>query len=942
MRGLMMLRLSLIRGCVLAALIVLCGWYRWNNGLHYREFLVRVSGVPSLAAKAELFAVRPDGRLTVMQRLPSVENLWVFQNSGPVIGVVAAWAEVVASRDVSFEIRSGGSWTDDAVALQSQVVQELGPVDSVLRAELSRRERAGSITVRPEACAGSIWSGNGGVVNWGGDVHFAATVLTQALLGGIFAELFLGGLVAAAVSWAGGRHQGGRQQLFNVALSQTVRAIFLVVLLIQLKLTIEQLLMVRDAGQYLAGAGIAGALGLLYWGWVSWVSRTASQRRLLSAMLGVGCLILCLKLLWLQTVNAVPCSDYAQYYRLGQQISAGDWDSIGPKQVPLTHLLMRRSLCFSYPITALFGAEISTFEYCNVAAQMLSAAIMSLLVHRIWGLQTAARFLPLVLFVPEFWYSAGIVSHNVWGYLWIPLVWLLADVFVVRTERVITGLKSWMNQAVWAVLIGIALGLGIGMVDLLKHYGPFFVMSIFVVVFFRRQVIQPAAEEADGTSGAGVILRILFLATVIVTSIGFWSRVDGFLRSRSGVTQATFLTNMARLAATETGSSAITTSWTIWQNQFFLRLPSKDQLPLQVRKALHEHLACGLRVWQQYYFKAQLMGVQINAMTIAQDRISAANQEHSIRLVPWSTVQTTIAWLVSGSLMCAGILRLLVISAIPVSSRELFPVLSVVFVMAASFVLTDAHPYTGQNLAFPLCCAIAVLPNCGRWFRKDVDVDWRQVVAVLQIRKLLFGLALFGTLIAAHVSFGMLIDHSGLTFHRIEAVAVDPTKAATETVNIDPAGVRLIGSRIHAGMRLVPISRNVAPGMRVVRHFRVTADRGRLNGLKFLITGNPREFLHGGYGNRGVVLADAWKDLPIRYSVALEGREITSGRLQDLARVKLAEFPAAFWRDQSRTVGGDSGSGENSVLITLTLESDGAADLGSLPWPPSLAVECFH
>jgi hypothetical protein len=329
-------------------------------------------------------------------------------------------------------------------------------------------------------------------------------------------------------------------------------------------------------------------------------------------------------------------------------------------------------------------------------------------------------------------------------------------------------------------------------------------------------------------------------------------------------------------------------------------------------------------------------------MTIAQDRISMANQEHSIRLVPWSTVQTTMAWLVSGSLMCAGIQRLLVISAIPVTSRELFPVLSVVFVMAASFVLTDAHPYTGQNLAFPLCCAMAVLPNCGRWFRKDVDIDWRHVVALLQIRKLLFGLALFGTLIAAHVSFGMLIDRSGLTFHRIEAVAVDPTKAATDTVNIDPAGVQLIGSRIHAGIRLVPINRNVAPGMRVVRHFRVTADRGRLNGLKFLITGNPREFLHGGYGNRRFVLADSWKDLPIRYSVALEGREITSGRLQDLARVKLAEFPAAFWRDQSRTVGGDSGSGENSVLITLTLESDGAADLGSLPWPPSLAVECFH
>ena len=412
--------------------------------------------------------------------------------------------------------------------------------------------------------------------------------------------------------------------------------------------------------------------------------------------------------------------------------------------------------------------------------------------------------------------------------------------------------------------------------------------------------------------------------------------------SRSGVAQSTFLTNMARLAATETGSRAITTSMTIWQNQFFLWLPPKNQLPLQVRKALHEHLACGLRVWQQYHFKAQLMGVQINAMTIAQDRISMANQEHSIRLVPWSTVQTTMAWLVSGSLMCAGILRLLVISAIPVTSRELFPVLSVVFVMAASFVLTDAHPYTGQNLAFPLCCAMAVLPNCGRWLRKDVDVDWRQVVAVLQIRKLLLGLALFGTLIGAHVSFGMLIDRSGLTFHRIEAVAVDPTRAATETVNIDPAGVRLIGSRIHAGIRLVPISRHVAPGMRVVRHFRVTADRGRLQGLKFLITGNPREFLHGGYGNRGVVLMNAWKDLPIRYSVALEGKEITSGRLQELARVKLAEFPAEFWRDQWRTVGGDSGSGENSVLITLTLESDGSADLGSLPWPPSLAVECFH
>jgi hypothetical protein len=780
-------------------------------------------------------------------------------------------------------------------------------------------------------------------VNWGGDVHFAATVLTQALLGGVFAELFLGGLVAAAASWSGGRRQCGSQRLFSCALSQMVRAIFLLVLLIQLKYTIGQLLLARDAGQYLVGAGIVGALGLLYWGWVSWVSRTASQRRLMTAMLGAGCLILCVKLLWLQTIDSIPCSDYARYHKVGQQIAAGDWDSIGPKQVPLTLLFMRRSLCFSYPITALFGAEISTFEYCNVAAQMLSAAIMSLLVRRIWGLQTAAKFLPLVLFVPEFWYSAGIVSQNVWGYLWIPLVWLLADVFMARTRRM-AGIRPtfWLIQAILAVLFGIATGIGIGMVDLLKHYGPFFIIAMLVVVFLGSRMVQWSDQDHCDKSFAGLLLRILFLLTVVITSVGFWSRVDSFLTSRSGVAQSTFLTNMARLAATETGSRAITTSMNIWLNQFFLWLPPKNQLPLQMRKAMHEHLAAGLRVWQQYYFKAQLMGVQINAMTIAQDRISATNHTHSIFLVPWSTVQTTIAWLVSGSLMCAGILRLLVISAIPVTSRELFPVLSVVFVMIASFLLTDAHPYTGQNLAFPMCCAMAVLANCGRCFRKDVNVDWRQVVAVLQIRKLLFGMALFGTLIGAHVSFGMLIDRSGLTFHRIEAEAVDPTKAATETVNIDPAGVRLIGSRIHAGIRLVPISRNVAPGMRVVRHFRVTADRGRLNGVKFLITANPREFLHGGYSDRRNVLSDAWKDLPIRYSVAVEGKEIISGSLQDLIRVKLAEFPAEFWRDQSRMVGGDSGSGENSVLITLTLESDGAADLGSLPWPPSLAVECFH
>ena len=936
-------QLLLIRGCLLATLIVLCGWYRWSKELHYRELFVRISGASSLAAKAELFAVRPGGRLTALNRVPTVEGLWIFQGSGPISGIVAAWVDETAIAGLSFEIRSGGSWTDDAVTLQSQVVRQVEPGDVVLRAELDRRGRAGAAVVFPEAYAGSVWSENRDVVNWGGDGYFLAVVVMQALLFGILAEWFLNGLLAATVSWLGQRRSDGREPIFRIALFQSVRAVALVVFAIQFVMAIEQLLGMRDAVQYLVGASIAGLLGLLYWGWLHWISRSASPRRLLRGMLGVGGVILCLKLLWLQTVDATPCSDYAQYHKLGQQLAAGAWDSMGPKDVPLTHLLMRRSWCFSFPIMVLFGGEISTFEYCNAACQILSAALMSWLVHRIWGLQTAARFLPLVLFVPEFWYSAGIVSHNVWGYLWIPLVWLLVDMFLVWTERVAgSEQRRWLIHSAWALLCGAVAGICVGMVDLLKHYGPFFLLAISSVVLVRQRVNQQSDQMRDNTAGAGLMLRILFLITVIVTSTGFWSRVDSFLRSRSGVAPATFTTTMARLASTETGSPAIATSFTIWTNQFFLRLPTDMRLPLQVRKALHEHVASGLRLWKQYWFKAQLMAVQTNAMTIVQDEVSEANEEHSIRLVPWSTVQVTIAWLLSATFLSAGILRLLALSAIPVNSRELLPVLSVVFVMTAAFALTDAHPYTGQNLAFPLCCTMAILPGYGGQLAlRNTSADWRGVLAMLQIPKLLLGFAAFGCLIAAHVGLGMVVDHSGLAFHRVVAVSRDSAAKdeQEETVNIDPQGVRLIGSRIHAGFCLAPLNRHVSEGMRVVRHFRVTANRGKLEGLRFLVTGNPREFLHGGYANRSVVLRNAWKDLPIRYRMAIEGKEVDSGRLEDLARVRPAGFTAESWRGQKPP--GSSGSAENSVLITLSMESDADADLANLPWPPSIAIECI-
>lgn len=369
MRVLSKSRWLLIRGCLLATLVVLCGWYRWTRELHYREFFVRTSGISSVVATAELFASRPDGRLAVLQRLPAVENLWVFQNTGPVTGIVAAWHAESKPGDIAFELRTGGSWTGDAVHLESQIVEQPISGDSVLRRELDRRGRSGAIVVRPVAYASSVLSGNQEVVNWGGDGLFVAVVMMQALLGEGLLELFLAGLRAAAGSWEGVQRSVGLPRIIVGGLVQAVRVVALIVLTIQLEFVIEQFLWVRDAEQYLLGAAIASVLGGLYWIWVRWVSRTASQTRLLRGMLVVGCVIFCLKLLCLQMVNSIPCSDYAQYYRLGQLISEGDWDSTGPKHLPLTQLFIRRSVCFSYPITALFGSEISAFEYSNTVAQ---------------------------------------------------------------------------------------------------------------------------------------------------------------------------------------------------------------------------------------------------------------------------------------------------------------------------------------------------------------------------------------------------------------------------------------------------------------------------------------------------------------------------------------------------------------------------------------------
>jgi hypothetical protein len=915
---------------VLPLLMIFCGWYRWSVGLHFQEVFVRL-GESFADRGCTVYGVVSSGRLVQFRPAAAIDRLWVFPfvNSVRSLVVTTPDGREVVGDDFDGEVKVGSAWPDaQSLALSDQrwVTEE----DPEFGESLRRLGLTGGMLVRPFATAMSRSNVVTGAINWGGDWNFVSVSAVQGLL--IW-------LVLSAILWGLTRILSGRAAVTETAgvvggwmsiAAQTLRLLLLVLTVHQCWVAIQSLLWVRSPAGFLGGVALFLLLMALYFAWLRWVWVSQSSRAVIVKMLAAGLLLLAVKLYWLRTVDYRPSSDYLLFHRLGQQLAAGDWEGISATKRRFALTYVHRAWCYSYPVSALFGAEITTFEYVNVGYQALSLVVFCLLVSRVSGLTTAAACMPLGVVYSEFWYSTGMVAPNVAAYFWIPLSWLLVDVF----DRMLSGppgsgeagiCRSWLAAA----SLGVATGCCIGIVDLLKRYSPFFLLALMLFTVFRRWF-------SSGDVISRFSARVLFLLMVVVTSLTLSSGVSTKLSTRSGLPRTDPNFALALLAHLETDSTALGKAFHHWIYGFFHNVPESRQRELQIRKILHEQVAGGANVYSQVLLKNRVMAHPTNAMVQVLDNISPVAFGRMLMYVPQAAFQVTLAWQISLSMIVAGVLRLLVIRLCPLNPREVFPLLSAVATLAAGYLLTEGHPYTGQNSAFPLIWTVGILVQT---LLRPVAVTGLTVGSERRMRDVLtpgplaIAAVFLCCLALLHVGLGRIVERAGLTFHRISPVA----SGSEQTSGLSEAEVGLVQSRVHAGLKLLPQDSQLKAGDLAERQF-VVESTAPLRGVRFFITGNVRKFVPDDRENFRAILAAGWKGLPIEYEVLLGGKLVSRGPLESLAFSRFAEYPAEFWlgddRGQPRT--------PNSVVMTLRLRCVGDVNTRNVVWPPSLAVEFFH
>ncbi|MEY3173526.1 MAG: hypothetical protein RLZZ436_1440 [Planctomycetota bacterium] len=923
---------------IFVLVLLLTGWWRLSASVHHLDVFVRLAEADP-AREVAVHARLLNGELHRLNQLQVDRRLWLYAARGGVDSLVITGT----APDVlpECEVRLGMSWLD-AVPVAIRDLHRLSPQVDDNAEILQRLQLDSAVEVRT---ARHHWSSGwlaADALNWGGDGWFAAVVFAQAawLCWFGWGLWWMADRFAArgeAAKAAVGESAGSRQGLMGLLL-QLPRVIFVGLLGHQIFCCLDYLMSISVPGEQLAGLAFFGIVWLLYMAWVRWVDNAATSRGLILRMIFAGTVLLILKAAWLQTVDYRASSDYAKYEKLGWYLAAGDWESVdGMARDLVAPVYLVRAWAWMFPVSLFFGPDRTALELANCALQGLSVVLMCVLISRVVDLKTAARFLPLAFVVPEFWYSAGMVTHNVPGYFWIPAAWLAFDIFDRSCRRTSgTGGRRLVAGLLCALLCGTVLGVSLAFVNFTKGYGSIFLLSLLLVLVCRS--LLSARDGAQESGIPRIPERLLFFVTTVVALRLLSHDVTGYLHEHSKLRLVSHY-SLAAISGLDVRSADVSQSSATWLSQYFIPCPPQHSWQLLARKFIHEYICGGWRVYVSAAQKNGRMGLPLDAMAHVSDRLAQGEMLHSCRYMPLAVFQVTVACLIQLCLLAAGFMRLLVIRSCAFMTGEVYPLLTVLLTLTAACLFTDGAPYSGQNYGYPLCWTAALLAPGSLLNRLPTTVrrlsNW---LPILQPGRFAAGVALCAVVALLHTLLGNAVDRCGLTFHRL-TLAESSASQPAEDAGVSRASVGdAYAGRLHARVQLNPADLQLRAGDFVTETFNVTADVGKLHGLRFFISGNPRYYQSDSYSRRTKRLQESWQGLPIEGSVVVGNLELWRGPLEQLVVARFAELSAENWLKP----GQNAAALTNSVPITLKLECRADVDLRNVPWVPSLAVEFFH
>lgn len=899
--------------------------FRVTNGRHYGRLIVRLDEVTAANPSLVIFAQRVDGSLLPLQPRPENRQIWC-RDSGwpPVKNVLLAGNDVGQIGSENVEVWLGAS------PLHAQQLR-LTRIDRAAPAEPRFSQLRGRMGVKdafelfPEPLHLCPLSSGTETLNWLGNAPLLLVAVTQGFT--IWLGLVL--LVFAVRRIASLYLQCQSSEATGVTVGRvSAEMIRLILLLFTVHLCWCRLLPVmtlRVPDQVSAAMLAAILTGLIVAGWVRLVYRT-SDFRLKVCMATFAVAVFLAKIWWLTTVEFRPLSDYEAYHRYGAQLAAGDWESIRSGPRGLSAIYLRRAVAFAWPISHFFGSSMSAYESVNVLTQAVTVWLLCILIRRMFCLRTAGLALPFLLLYPELWYLSGMVTHNIPGHLWMVATWLAVDSFLKVSEQQSDRSSRWLSRIGAASIFGLLAGFALGLLELTKSYGMICILSLALCLLVGPLLPASLVARRPGAR-ASTLQKLVFFIVLVVTEQWLVRNVDQFLLQKTGLVGPPnwALNYFAAIDSTTDANGDKSFLWT----HYAYAVDAKNLMPLAFRKLLHEKLGTGIEFLMCMFRKNEVLSRAADSMPLVQDNIRLQKLDAKPENVWFGAFQSTFSYLLALITGCMFLLRLLLPGPLVRSESELFPLASSAAVMLAVYLLTESHPYYALNLLFPFCwsagAVIEKLRSGG-----GPAVSGTQAIRLQCPLPRCFAAGLLAIAVAVFCAVGSAVDHSGLTFHRVAATgslkyADDvPPVSGGNAPNIAATGT----SRVHGWLELSPAAGTLKAGQSATAAFTVQSEAGPLRGLRFFVAGNQRA--------RQQQIRDAWKGLPIRYAITINGKKIVEDQpLEELTRPRFFLVPASQWLGNQPPAASTA-----SVTVTLTCTADLAT--GRITPPPAISIEYFH
>jgi hypothetical protein len=594
--------------------------------------------------------------------------------------------------------------------------------------------------------------------------------------------------------------------------------------------------------------------------------------------------LLC-RLIWVSIFDAYQVNDFGYYLQCGVHV-ARTGSPNGSSFCDGAY--WKRSVFYTYPLVLLFGQSLLAIKLANVLLATLTSWIFYLAARIMFGARVAAIALAFFIWQPDLWYSMTLASHDVPGLFWLGCFFYLC----ARLQRVLTSpSKGWASPA----LLSLCLGGSIFFLEFSRsyQYGGILALVVYGTVHFglivfggrdrQGEIAQYCARRfaRDAPRWDRVKVALVHALMLVVVPLGvYYAATAAFWRVWKVQPTQEEAGLVCYLSVMDVLGTSDYEEINNWYDRQCPRIKGPERTVFAVRKVLHDVTYDPREFLRHLQRKNRVLG-------------------HDDDYIEWSTYSQYETWdtshdqvrRVNGSHLqeqyrAVGIAEVLVLALVlwrlllyPGLAFRLFELIPLAFsgmYYLMFLFLVESQPRYDIYLALPFSwmAAQAVDDLRRRAARKPAGETVGSPHA--RLRLYLGGGAILAGLLGAYWVASALVADGPLTLRDQSGFVAVPADQLPPEVSKSPQVAPVFVRNNHKQLMLAyPPGIALEPGSIVAVQRTFTIKEKASHHLRFFVSN---------YSVREEPFDKllSWEDTDLDYLVAVNGRSIASGRLNDI------------------------------------------------------------